>query len=250
MSTGPVSTGLVLLDEIRRGAAYTARLAAQRSGVPTLASATVRLLRPDGSEAWTGPATVLAGAASVVIPGSATTDEDPATGWLIEWAYVLTDGSEDTALNPADVVLYTVKPTCVWTDLVTRHKDLPRLTGNDLDDAQAKGDQAWIHIVQAVRSRGKRPCLIIDSGMLWEPHMLYWLHLYFADLGTGGDESAEGQRAARYFAQFESLMSSLTFEVADPASWQRTGRREGTRPSLWLGGTGAGQYRPVPVTVR
>lgn len=250
MSTGPVSTGLKLLDEIRRGAAYTARLSPSRAGVPMLASATVRLLQPDNTVAWSGPATVASAAGSVVIPGTATENADPAVGWLLEWTYTLTDGSDDVALNPVDIVLYTVKPVATWADLVTRHKDLPRLTGSDLDDAQAKGDQAWIHIVQALRMRARRPCLIVDSGMLYEPHILYWLGLYFAGLATGGSASTDGERAADYFGRFDALWQTLTFELADESTWKRTGSRKGTRGPLWTGGTGTGQYRPIPTFTR
>ena len=245
---GPTSTGLRLLDEIRRGAAYTARLSPSRSGVAVLVSATARLLDPSGVEMWTDTATVASGAGSVVIPGAITTDVEPATGWLLEWSYTLADGTSDVSLNPVDIVLYTVKPTACWDDLVARHKDLPRLTGTDLVDAQLKGDHAWIHVVQLLRMRGKRPCLIVDSGMLFEPHLLYWLALYYSDLGTGGSTSTDGERAAMYFSQFETLWASMTFELANPATWQRTGIRAATRGTLWLGGTGAGSYRPVPTT--
>lgn len=244
--SGPTSTGLVLLDEIRRGAAYTARLAPARLGVATLASATVRLIQPDGAVAWTGTATVAAAAGSVVIPGSVTTDVDPATGWLLEWSYTLTDGSTDAALNPVDVVLYTLHPVAAWSDVVARHKDLTRLVGSDLSDAQAKGDHAWFHIIQKLRGRGKRPCLVVDSGMFFELHILKWLALVYGDLDTGGEASSEGERHLRYDAAFEAMWNTTTFELADPSTWRRTGDRTAARSTLWLGGTGSGSFRPIP----
>jgi len=246
MTGGPTSTGLRLLDEIRRGSDYVARLTPQRSGVGTCTAATVRLLRPDGEVAWSGSATVASGAASVTIPGSATTSDDPGTGWLIEWTYTVTGGAVDTALNPADVVLYTVKPVATWQDLIDRHADLSRLIGADLTAAQAKGDQAWVHVVTQLRARGRRPCLIVDSQSLFLPHLLYWLHLHYADLDTGDEASSEARRAARYAAEFAEHWGTLTWEVADPSTWRRTGERIAPRGVLWAGSSGQRSFRPVP----
>jgi hypothetical protein len=238
------ATGLSDLYEVRRGEDLPLSFAPTVNGAAVdLDVVTVSVSDPTGAVVSSGAAAVAGGVATYTLLASVTADRDPGTGWIVEWSY-LVDGEPIArkVRNPLDVVLYTVEPVIGWSDLLGRHADLAERNASG-DKAYAQIRDAWLTIKQRLRSRARRPCLIVDSYALREVHLLLSLAFVWRGLATGGSETQEGQDADRYEAQFERLWETLTFEEADPATYRRTGDRKSTRGTLWLGSTGTGQFR-------
>lgn len=246
-----LSTGWRGPDEIRRGSDYTATLTLSRSGaVVAITAATVRVLDEAGDVVVTGTATLSGGVATYVIDDSATTTVDPVMGWSIEWTATTTYGV-DKYRNPADVVLYAVQPVLTWEILLGAHSDIgTRLaTGADLSTAksraQTKIEEAWYPLAQSLRKKGRRPCLVVDSYALLEAHKLSTLRDIFRELASGAEPNTTPEWALfeEYKAAADREWDTLTFEEADPSTWQGSGIRKGTRGSIWVGSGGAAPFR-------
>ena len=248
----PISTGWRGADEIRRGAAYTARLAPMRAGESVaFTAATVRVLDYAGAVIDSGAATVSANVGTYAIAPSTHADLDPATGWTIEWTCTFTGEPAAVMLsNPAELVLHGIQPVVAWSDLLARHPDLTErlATGDDEetaeDRAQAALDEVWSVVRTRLRGKGRRPVLVVDPFMFSEPHIFGTLAVLFRGLATAPD-SAEWMLAADYDAKFEAYWSTATFEEADPSTWQRTGTQKSAKGSTWLGSTPHTRFRPL-----
>lgn len=246
-----LSTSWRTADEIRRGASHVVGLTLSRSGaVVAITAATVRVLDETGAAVETGTAGLSGGSASFTMAGATTTDVDPSDRWMIEWTATTSYGTE-VYRNPASVVLYSVAPVLTWDILLGAHSDLAErlATGDDLSTAKAraqtKQDEAWYSIVQGLRKKGRRACLVVDSYALLDAHKLATLRDIFRDLAGGGEPTTTPEWALyeAYKADFEAEWANLTFEEADPSTWDRTGIRRATRGGLWVGSSGAMPYR-------
>jgi hypothetical protein len=227
-----ISLGQVNTLEVRRGASRVIRLTPERDGgVVIFDTVTVEVRNADQTVVQAGAADVddSTGVATFTIDAATTTDVDldvGATGWDVVWTCSL-DGEDEDIVHrePMDVVLYEVQPQVTWGMLTARHPDLPSRTNGT--NAQPQITEAWADILGRLRGKGKRPTLIVDSVALREPHLFLTLAMVWRGLATGGEGSPEWQHAERYDARFEAAWASMTFEVADASTWQRTSVREG-----------------------
>lgn len=215
-----------------------------------ITSASVALWKPDGTVASTGTPTPSANTVSHTFAGSLTEDEDPGEGWRVVWTLGLdTTPALKKLIQPAAVVLYTVEPCVTVSNLEDRHDALLNLKEDEAERTallQAAIDEAWIFICEALRQKGRRPYLVLDSYALREAHILKSLEIAYHRLATGGEQTAEWSEYKDYEGKFTTTWDGLTFSEADPATWERTGRRASTSPALWLGsGRGTGRYRQV-----
>lgn len=215
-----------------------------------ITSASVALWKPDGTVVSTGTPTPSTNTVSHTFAGSLTEDEDPGEGWRVVWTLGLdTTPAIKKLINPAAVVLYTVEPCVDVGVLEGRHDDLLNIKEDEDERTellQAGIDEAWVFITEALRQKGRRPYLVLDSYSLREAHILKALEIVFHRLAVGGETSREWTEYKDYEGKFSTTWGELTFSEADPTTWERTGRRASTSPALWLGsGRGTGRYRQV-----
>lgn len=246
--SGAVTTNWTGPDELLRGEDYVASLTTTQDGAALdIDSATVSLVKPDGTVAATAAATCVANVATYTFDGVLTASEDPGEGWRITWALVL-DGTPAAAKlqNPAAVVLYQVAPTVTPDSLLKRESEFRnKLAAGGLDDILAECiGEAWIVLTQRLRQKGRRPYLVLDSYALHESLTLLSASYAYRRVATEAGESVEWAKATLYEDKFETAWGDLTFEEADPSTWQSTGVRKGASPTMWLGsGTGTGTFR-------
>lgn len=255
-----ISTGWRGPDEIRRGVAYTARLAPMRSGESVaFTAATVRVLDANLAVIDSGSATVTANVGTYAITPSTHTDLDPTSGWTIEWTCTFTGEAAPVVLsNPAELVLHGIQPVVAWSDLLARHPDLEErlAVADDTETAEDRGqaalDEVWKVINTRLRGKGRRPVLVVDPYMFSEIHIYGALAILFRGLATAVD-SSERQDAKDYDDKFEAFWTTVTFEEASESTWKRTMVQKSARGATWLGSTPAPRFRPgdgVPQTGR
>lgn len=227
-----VSLGQTRTLEVRRGADRVLRLTPERDGAAVVFdSVTVEVHDSDMTVRQSGAASVDSetGVVTFTLEADTTADVDldtDGTGWEVVWTCELAGEDEDLVhREPLDIVLYVPQPQVTWPMLTARHPDLAART--NATHAQPQIDEAWADLLGRLRSKGKRPTLVVDSAALRQPHLLLTLALVWRGLASGGQDSAEWQHADRYDANFESSWASMTFEVADPSTWQRTNERDG-----------------------
>jgi len=241
-----ISLGQSAPLEVRRGAERVIRISPERDGAPVEFDAvTVEVHDRGGATVQSGAATVAAGSAVFTIAGATTATVDmlnDATGWEVVWTCELAGEDEDLVhREPLDVVLYAPQQQVTWGLLVGRHRDLGvRLNATT---AQAKIDEAWAILIGRLRAKGKRSTLIVDSVALREAHALLVLAMIWRDLASGGPASQEWAMADLYDQRAEAEWGALTFEAADPSTWDRTGVREGVGGVMDTSGTQRYRYR-------
>lgn len=251
MAALPITTDWSGPEIILRGEDVVVSVTVLQGGdAVDITSASVSLAKPDGVVVGTGTPTPSSNSVSYTFAGSLTEDEDPGEGWRVTWTLGLdTTPAVKKLIQPAAVVLYTVEP-CIDTDVLEkRHDDLLNLKEDEDERTellQTAIDEAWVFLTEALRQKGRRPYLVLDSYSLREAHILKALEIVFHRLAVGGETSREWTEYKDYEGKFTTTWDGLTFSEADPTTWERKGRRATTSPAMWLGsGMGTGRYRQV-----
>lgn len=164
--------------------------------------------------------------ATVVADGVASysLDADTSSGWsltdalLLLWT-VTVDGQVYKYRQAADVVLYDYTPTITVTDALKLAPSLGALVDGGSYEALANLlDQTSGEIQRKLRSKGRRPNLIVDSWALADIHMSLFLWRGFVLVANSLGDDRYRQAAEDYRQEYESYWASTQFRYDETES--------------------------------
>ncbi len=180
-------------------------------------------------------ATVTDSVATYEVAGALTSGLIRSTGWRVEWALEMPDGSIITPRNTAALVRTHIYPVITDADITARVPALDLDKNRKLNRSanyQWAIDESFLEIQQWLLDQGNRPNLIVAPSALRSVHLYLALSLIFADMSTTGSDSY-GTQAATYREMYREARSALTLDY-DEDDDGRADQRRPANPTLWL----------------
>lgn len=181
--------------------------------VPTVASFT--LINDSNKKIIDGAAAAISGGGElsyVVAAGDIPETTQFSDNWLIEWRATI-GGVEYTYRRTAAICRTKLYGVISDIDLIQSYSDLENIRPSSMTSYQQYIDEAWILIIERLKSQGNFPYLIISNQSLRQVHldgtyMLIWRDMVSSGLGEGRytELMLEHRRA------FESGFQRLSFK--------------------------------------
>ena len=209
----PIYTARVQIPTIiERARSQVVKLEIYRNGslqAPT--AGTYTLTDPSGTAAATGSISVSGSIAQYTIGAS----DIPATvdlgeGWIEEWALTIAS-TVQTFRRPASMVKRALFPVIADVDLTAVYSDLADVRPSSMSSYQTYIDEAWIEIVNRIRSKGDFEYLIMDPQVLRSPHRDLTLYLIFRDFHSTIGEGRYLELAQEHREVFESRFRDISY---------------------------------------
>lgn len=102
-------------------------------------------------------------------------------------------------------------PSINDTDLTDAHRELSSLRPSGVASYAIQRNRAAERLQRDLVKRGRRPWLVIDNSMLYDPHVALSLAYIYLDWGTEFDNSRFKELADYYFEEYTSLMAAANF---------------------------------------
>lgn len=148
--------------------------------------------------------------ASYSLLGSLTTDRPLSEDWLEIWRPTI-GGTQYEFQVYAHLVRRLWYPTINDTDLTAAHRELSSLRPPGVTSYATQRNRAAERMQRDLVKRGKRPWLIIDTSMLYDPHVALSLGYIYLDWGTEFDNSRFKELADYYLDEYGRLMGQANF---------------------------------------
>lgn len=173
-----------------RATPITARVwLGQSQAVPTMATVTV----------YDDSGTAVVDAQSATIAGDGTcsytvgasvvpTSYSPSNLWQVVWTLTL-GGTARDFVQEATLARYWPTPRVTPGDMTDRHEWLERMLRRSSNTLSTYVQSAWDSVVRKLIGTGQAPYRILNSGALFEYHLLLSLYRVFTDAAaaSGGD---------------------------------------------------------------
>ena len=210
-------TPRIRLQEVfERAKTATTTLKIYEDGVAVIpSSATFTLFNSDGLKVVDGVAAAISagGELSYVLLASSIPEITPfSDNWLIQWEATIS-GKTYTYRRTAAICRTKLYPVISDIDLTQLYSDLENIRPSNLTSYQQYIDEAWILIIERLKSQGNFPYLIISNQSLRPVHldaslMLIWRDMISSGLGDG----RYSELAIEHRRSFESGFQRLSFK--------------------------------------
>lgn len=234
-TTTHITARLLSADELERGRANVLSCPLYQDGalvVPSAGTVTI----------YDATNTAVVDAAAVTVSGGVATytytpaaSLDLGEGWRVEWRLTVS-GAELEVVNDALLVRRGLRPVITDADLFRRWSALNPAGSApicSLSTYQDFIDEAWSAVTTWLRSKGRRPDLIISPSSLREWHLLLTLHLIAQDFRTRLNETYAAL-AEDYKAQAGSARDEISLVYDEDNDGQAEPGRRAGRTSIWL----------------
>lgn len=211
-----------LQEVLERAKTATSTLKIYEDGALVVpASATFTLINDSNKKVIDAAAATVAGGGElsyVIAAGDIPDTTSFSDNWLIEWK-VMISGIEYTYRRTCAICRTKLYPVISDIDLTQCYSDLENIRPSSITSYQQYIDEAWIIIIERLKSQGNFPYLIISNQSLRQVHldasfMLIWRDMNSSGLGDGryNELMIEHRRA------FESGFQRLSFKYDDTES--------------------------------
>lgn len=193
----------------QRGKTQTTELAIYRNGgIVTPTNATYQLLDEDGSDIIsTTTAVISSSKCQFTINASTFPDTMSLSDGLFELWEVEIEGVDYTFQRPAFLCIRPLYPVISDIDLESSYSDLANLLPSSYTDGwQRYIDEAYIRIIERLRSLGNLPYLITDPQALRASHLELALALIWRNM-----HSSLGQSNGRYLDLYNLHIKSYEY---------------------------------------